>query len=1554
MGEARESAGGKTGEVARQGVGRQYKAMSADATEEAKEFALCVRDLFARLKKQGMGQREIGEELGEGLKAATLQRMGQAAMLPTPEQLRKLLLLVEVKIDAPLPTEVHQRIHAAHVAALRKKNPKLYELIMAEEQARFWQQQCEELEARGALTERELDQSRSIQVKLAAQLEQSRAEIEKVRSDARSAAQVSEAEHAAALNSARGRLSELSAVKSELEGNAELLRARIERLEIALREAHEEQADALEALGLANERADEAELAALIDQRELEKLGEDVSLLQALLEQVRTERDDLQREHASRAADADVLAAAEAAVRRAEQRLNSKEPAHAGAAPGDESMAPHGLEPSRNEMAHEAVRLGGTGSAAEIVVMLQGLLEAGDLEAVQPLLAAVAGRGGEDVLAVMGALGEAGCYRQREQLLRACARLPAAGVVAIVHALQAGDATSEVGWLLDESAQAPAQDLTGLVSVLLEREMKTVAARLLDAAVPRRPPSEVAELIHVLERGEWIGEAQRLAQDSVVRRPGRDVVALLPRLPEASLAAALSALAQRPLKALVPVLALLSASGEAALTAAVTDRVATRPVADVAEVLALLQGPESAGDWGWLLDSFLQQRPGNVVELANALAGPGRDPVRRELVDRIGARGDAEQIERIAGYLGQRGLEETALLQALVRRQPEAVWSLVVTFAGSVPNLAAAALTQSIRDLPLPAAVEVVDRLLESGLTSLNAPLTHLVATACRDLEHAVQLAQAMRAGLWNEEASAVLETAGRTVLSPADFATAVGGGLAVQDLLPILRGACEREAEECVEMVQALHEAGAAGYAQLMVEYLPQSPSAFVGLSDGFAEAGLEDYAFALHQRAVRTAPLASLADIFVSCSVPTAISLSEATVERDPALTADLIVELADWGSGYSILALLRAAGSGSAERCHSLAELLAVANRPRQSRWLTEQARLMRGRRDTSHPPPETFDEAADAAKQLFEYGLPNDCFIVLDHAIVDLDISAAELISALDPDVLSSYCRHLAYRGGDGPAAQKVLPVTAEGLVAYLNELPEGNRARSALMQHAARHVPPVHSADLFATMNERATGEELADAHHAVSWRGDPEHVVQIARAIAAYDTDGAHQILRNALHRHVNLSDAGLLLKGAARIGIITNHDEAAAFMAHALPNPMIAALLTAHYPPTPPPPVRQPAADEKAWVAVASSFQPAPPQEEDLPAGYRRQRPSDSHLTYWNGRAWTGYQLPVEPEAAKPLLSLQLEEARQASAPFVKARLYQQLAAGYAALANDDLGYTAQAHNAQENHAYWIGRAGDWKQAAQIQDELVQAHLRHLGPGAPATLRCRYNHANSIGMAGNHSEAANLFERLLTDYKRLNGLSGKDTILTLRAYAIWTGIAGNPAKAVRLLEQAINRLLHGHRPDDTAELKNILEVRALHAQWTGKAGNSRQAAWLYEQLTTYSNHLLGPAHDLTIRTRIGHASWAGEAGDARHAANLYRRIVEDCAKHKGSQHDTTLQTRKSYAHWLENAGDHTLAARVREKIAVDTKKDAAPPSAPSTSSPPYDQAEHGDQQPPP
>ncbi|MFJ4122151.1 hypothetical protein ACIP3U_12565 [[Kitasatospora] papulosa] len=110
-----------------------------------------------------MGQRETGEELGEGLKAATLQRMGQAAMLPTPEQLRKLLLLVEVKIDAPLPTEVHQRIHAAHVTALREKHPKLYELIMAEEQARFWQQQCEEFEARGALTERELDQSRSTQ-----------------------------------------------------------------------------------------------------------------------------------------------------------------------------------------------------------------------------------------------------------------------------------------------------------------------------------------------------------------------------------------------------------------------------------------------------------------------------------------------------------------------------------------------------------------------------------------------------------------------------------------------------------------------------------------------------------------------------------------------------------------------------------------------------------------------------------------------------------------------------------------------------------------------------------------------------------------------------------------------------------------------------------------------------------------------------------------------------------------------------------------------------------------------------------------------------------------------------------------------------------------------------------------------------------------------------------------------------------------------------------------------------------------------------------------------
>ncbi|MEU1090649.1 hypothetical protein ABZ401_28185 [Streptomyces sp. NPDC005892] len=1517
--------------------------MVESATEAEKEFALCVRDLFARLKERGMGHREIAEELGAGMKAPTLSRMGRAGMVPTPQQLKKLLLLVEVKVDSPLPAEVHQRVHATHAAALRTKNPQLYELMMAEEQARFWQLQWEEFEARGALTERELAQSRTTQTKLATRLRQSQAEIEKVKSDARDRVQVSEAEHAAAMEAARHRLSELVAVKDELEESADLLRARIERLETALREVQTERAEAREALVLANERANEAELAAVVDQREREKLGEEISVLKELLEQVRTERDDLQREHASRAADADVVAAAEAAVRRAEQRLSQKEPTHAGAGSVDESIARVDAQPSRSEVHLEAVRVGGAGSPDEIVATVQDLLAEGDLDAVEPLLSVVAGRGGEAVLTVMGALGEAGLYRQREQLLRACARLPAGDVVAVVRALQAGDAVSEVGWLLDESAQAPAEDLTRLVSSLLERGLKAVAARLLDAAVPRRPPSEVAELIHVLERNNCAAEAERLAQGSVTRRPARDIVALLPRLPDASLEAAVVALAARPYRALVAVLALLSTSGEAALTATVTDRVATKPIADVADVLAALRAPGGAGDWSWLLDSFLQQRPGDAVELAEVLVGRERETLRQELIARVGARGTAEQIIRMARYTRALALDEASLLEAVVQRPPEEVWSLLVTFAGGMPDLAADALTRCIHDRPVRAAAEVVDRLLESGLASLHEPLTELVATACRNLEHAVEMARTLRAGPWGEEASTILGIAGRTVLSPADFASVVGGGLAVQDLVPLLRGACEREAVECADLIRALDQSGATGYAQLMVEYLPQTPLAFVELSDALTGAGLDDYVLALHQRAVRTSSPGTLVEIFGHCSSAKAARLSEVTAGYDASFVAGLVAELGAQGLGHDVLQVLRVAGSGSAARTLELADLLAAAGRPRQSSWLTHQARLLRSGSRPCLPPAEHLDEAADAAEQLFDDSLLADSYEVLDRAVVELDVTATTLLSALAPDVLTGYCGYLTTSGRDTAAADKVLPATADELIAYLNELTtEADPARGYLIQHTVSRVQPSDSAALFSALQGVATAEELEAAYRAAAQGGDAADIVRSARAVMPHDANRAFQILQTALHRNVEVRSAEALLEGAMQLGFVTTREQAASFMSRALPDSMIDALLAAHYPPVAAPaPTRQGATDGVCPTADEGSHPEASPDEQDRAAGYRRQHPGDIELTYFDGAAWTHDRLPADPGAAKLVLEHHLEEAQKATEPSAKAYLYQRLAAGHSvfAYAGADV---AQARSARENFAYWLGRSGDWEEARRIHAELVSAQVQRLGALSEVTLRCRYNFANSTGMAGHPTEAAGLFEKLLVDYQRVQGANHKNSILALRAYAVWSGMAGDAVKAVRLLEQAINRLLHGQNPNDAAEQENILRVRALHAQWTGKAGDSKQAAWLYDQLTTYSSHLLGPDHDVTLQARIGHATWTGKAGDARHAANLYRRIVDTCVSCKGPHDETTLRAHRNYAHWLEAAGDHELAAHVLEKIAVDARKDAgaADASSPNPSQP--------------
>jgi hypothetical protein len=101
-----------------------------------------------------------------------------------------------------------------------------------------------------------------------------------------------------------------------------------------------------------------------------------------------------------------------------------------------------------------------------------------------------------------------------------------------------------------------------------------------------------------------------------------------------------------------------------------------------------------------------------------------------------------------------------------------------------------------------------------------------------------------------------------------------------------------------------------------------------------------------------------------------------------------------------------------------------------------------------------------------------------------------------------------------------------------------------------------------------------------------------------------------------------------------------------------------------------------------------------------------------------------------------------------------------------------------------------YVGSRGSYAAARDLQQRVLDARERVLGPEDPDTLAARGDLALWTGEAGDPAAAWDQFAALLPARERVLGLEHLDSLATRHELAGWTGQAGDPAAARDLLAE--------------------------------------------------------------------------------------------------------------------------------------------------------------------
>ncbi len=211
----------------------------------------------------------------------------------------------------------------------------------------------------------------------------------------------------------------------------------------------------------------------------------------------------------------------------------------------------------------------------------------------------------------------------------------------------------------------------------------------------------------------------------------------------------------------------------------------------------------------------------------------------------------------------------------------------------------------------------------------------------------------------------------------------------------------------------------------------------------------------------------------------------------------------------------------------------------------------------------------------------------------------------------------------------------------------------------------------------------------------------------------------------------------------------------------------------------------------------------------------------------------------------------------------------------------------------------------GRWKEAEELDVQVLETSLRVLGFEHPSTLTSMANLASTHRNQGRWKEAEELFVKVMETSSRVLGLEHSSTLTSMANLASTYRNQGRWKEAEELFVQVIetsSRVLGLEHPSTLTTMTNLASIYRNQGRW-------KEAKELEAQVVKTNSKVLGLGHPSTLTSMTNLASTYRNQGRWKEAEELFVQVMETSSRVVGHEHPDTLNSKAKLVLTYRNQG---------------------------------------------
>ncbi|KAJ5887900.1 P-loop containing nucleoside triphosphate hydrolase protein [Penicillium taxi] len=249
-------------------------------------------------------------------------------------------------------------------------------------------------------------------------------------------------------------------------------------------------------------------------------------------------------------------------------------------------------------------------------------------------------------------------------------------------------------------------------------------------------------------------------------------------------------------------------------------------------------------------------------------------------------------------------------------------------------------------------------------------------------------------------------------------------------------------------------------------------------------------------------------------------------------------------------------------------------------------------------------------------------------------------------------------------------------------------------------------------------------------------------------------------------------------------------------------------------------------------------------------------------------------------------------------------------------------------------NLAVTYRNQGRWKEAEELEVQVLDTSKRVLGPEHPDILTSMANLAATYWNQGRWKEAEELEVQVMDSRKRVLRPEHPDTLTSMNNLAATYIKQGRWKEAEELELQVMDsrkRVLRPEHPNTLTSMNNLTATYIKQGRW-------KEAEELEVQVLDTSKRVLGPEHPDTLTSMNNLAATYRNQGRWKEAEELEVQVLDTSKRVLGPEHPDTLTSMASLAATYRNQGRWKEAEELEVQV-LDTRKRVLGPEHPDTRS---------------